>query len=182
MIFKEKQKIKGEFEIKLIDKSGKPKKIWQEFRIFHLLRNKFGWNFPRIPLVTGYWTEKVRYPNLITNVGKAAAASRWNGDGGEAAFTYLAVGTGTTSPSASDTALENEVARGAATVSRETTNVTNDTAVATYTFSLSSSYAITEMGLFNASSGGTMAARNTFSAINVDENVDLQVTHKTIFS
>ncbi|MCD6583644.1 MAG: hypothetical protein J7K71_03045 [Candidatus Omnitrophica bacterium] len=94
------------------------------------------------------------------------------------AFTYVAIGTGTTSPSASDTVLGNEVSRVSATVGRTTTSVTNDTATFDATFSFSSSYAITEAGIFNASSGGTMLARQTFSAINVASGDTLKISWK----
>ena len=106
--------------------------------------------------------------NLIVNAGKAQVAGLINGSV-SGVFKYVAIGTGTSSPSAGDTALENEVARVTATVGRTTTSVTNDTA----TFD-----AITEAGIFNASSGGTMLARQTFSAINVASGDTLKISWK----
>ena len=109
--------------------------------------------------------------NVITDVGKAQVAGLINGVV-TTPFKYVAIGTGTTAASASDTALEYEVARKEGTTTRETTNVSNDTAVVEATFSsadgLSGSMAITEAGLFDASSGGNMLCRRTFDALNIN--------------
>lgn len=120
--------------------------------------------------------------NLIVSAGKAGMASRLNGSGGEAAFTYLAVGTGTTSPAAGNTTLETEIvdsglARVNATASRVTTSVTNDTARLTTTFSVSGTKAVTEAGILNAASSGTLLCRQTFSAVNVVSGDSLQLTY-----
>lgn len=121
--------------------------------------------------------------NLVPSAGKAAIASRINGAGSEAAATYLAVGTGTTAAAVGDTALQSEVstnglARANATASRVTTTVTNDTAQLQYTWTASGSVAVTEAGIFNAASVGTLFARQVFSAINVVANDTLQLTYK----
>jgi hypothetical protein len=137
----------------------------------------------RVPYLTGRWTGAMVVKNLVTNSGFAGVASRINGDGGLAAFTYIAVGTGTNSATATDTALQTEatsadVARASATASRVTTTVANDTAQLVKTFSPTGSYAITESGVFNASSGVTLLCRQTFSAINVVNGDSLQITWK----
>jgi hypothetical protein len=93
--------------------------------------------------------------NLVVNVGKAQVSGLIGGVV-TGVFSYLALGTGTTAPSSTDTALQSEVVRVASTNSRVTTNVTNDTLQLQATFNFTSSYAITEAGIFNASSGGTM--------------------------
>lgn len=110
--------------------------------------------------------------NLVVDAGKAGIASRINGSGGEAAFTYIAIGTGTTSPVAGNTTLEAEIASGGGsrangTCVRVTTDVTNDTAQCEVTYNITSTFAVTESGLFNASSSGVLLSRQTFSAINV---------------
>ena len=135
----------------------------------------------RIPLLTGMRVLNLRGANLVTNTGRAGIASRIGGSGGEAAFTYIAIGTGTTAAAAGDTTLETELttgggARAAATVSRTTTDTTNDTARAVLTFTFSSSFAVTEAGLLNAASAGTLLNRNVFSAVNVVSGDSLQVT------
>lgn len=124
--------------------------------------------------------------NLVVDAGKAGVASRINGAGGEAAFTYVGIGIGVTAAAAGDTALQTERDEtGAAntnhksgTASRVTTDVTNDTAQLVATFNFTASLAVTEAGMFNASPNGVMLARQVFSAINVVNGDSLQVTWK----
>ena len=137
----------------------------------------------RIPLITGLWTTSLNIANLVTSAGKAGVASRINGSGGEAAFTYIALGTGTNAAAAGDTTLQTEsstngLSRANATASRVTTTVTNDTAQLVNTFSVTGSVAVTESGVLNASSVGTLLARQVFSAINVVNGDSLQITWK----
>lgn len=137
----------------------------------------------RLPLITGYWTTSLNLANGIPSAGKAGIASRINGSGSEAAATYIAVGTGTNAFAAGDTALQTELAssglsRANGTASRVTTSVTNDTAQVTYTFTVTGTQAVTEAGLLNAASTGTLFARQTFSAINVVNGDSLQITWK----
>ena len=110
--------------------------------------------------------------NGITNAGMAEVAGLITLDVGGTAFDYIAIGTGTTSFDPSQTALANEIKRKGATGSRVTTVVTNDTAQYVTTFSsadgLSGTSAVTESGVFNASTGGTMLCRQVFSALNIN--------------
>jgi len=110
--------------------------------------------------------------NGITNAGFAEVAGLIIGIAGVTPFGYIAIGTGTDAFNPAQTALVTEVKRKAATVSRVTTNVTNDTAQFEATFSaadgLSGTSAITESGVFNASSGGTMLCRQTFAVLNLN--------------
>lgn len=129
----------------------------------------------------GSWSMKRKLSNLVTTVGKAAIASRINGNGGEAAAGWIAVGTGASAAAAGDTTLGTELAvsglsRAAVTASRVTTDVTNDTARHVVTFTVSGTAAVTEAGLFNASSAGVLFARQVFSAVNVVSGDSLQVT------
>jgi hypothetical protein len=101
--------------------------------------------------------------NLIVNAGKAQLALL-AGDATAIPFTYMAVGTSTTAVAATQTALAAEItdtglARAAGTVSRTTTTVTNDTYQVTYTWTASGTKVIEEVGVFNASSAGTMLGR-----------------------
>lgn len=120
--------------------------------------------------------------NLVTNAGFAGIASRINGAGSEAVATYLALGTGTNAAAAGDTTLQTELStsglsRVNASASRVTTTVTNDTARLQNTFSVSGTVAVTEAGVLNASSSGTLFARSVFSAVNVINGDSLQVTY-----
>lgn len=133
--------------------------------------------------ITGKWGYKRNISNLLTSAGKAGLASRVNGDGAEAAFTYVAVGTGTNAAAVGDTTLQTESAasglsRAAGTASRITTSVTNDTAQVLKLFTVTGSVAVTEAGLLNASSSGVLLARQVFSAINVVNGDSLTITWK----
>lgn len=122
--------------------------------------------------------------NTITNAGLAEVAGLLTADVGGTAFDYIAIGTGTTAAAASDTALEYETHRiGGADVtgSRVTTSVTNDTMQLVGTFSgYTGSEAVTESGVLNAATGGTLLCRQTFSALNIDwaAGDSLQMTWK----
>jgi len=112
------------------------------------------------------------FDNLVVNAGKAEVAKLIGSGLGGTAFGYIAIGTGTTAEAATDTALEAEVIRKAATVTSVTTNVTDDTTQFEATFSsadgLSGNSAITEYGLFNDSSAGTMLSRTVQAVKNLD--------------
>jgi len=116
--------------------------------------------------------EEEEFDNLVVNAGKAEVAKLIGAGLEGAAFSHIAIGTGTTDAVATDTALEAEVARKAATVTSVTTNVTNDTAQFEATFSsadgLTGTAAITEYGLFNAATEGTMLSRVVQTAKNLD--------------
>ena len=109
--------------------------------------------------------------NIITNAGIAEMIKLVFGLGG-AAFGYIAIGTGTTAESATDTALAAEIKRKAASKTQTTTSITGDTCLLTATFSsadgLTGTSAVTEAGVFNASTGGVLLARKVFSAVNVN--------------
>lgn len=179
-------------EYQLRDKNGNLKPLFHENALcrFLISRNFLSplWiNGPYARLLSpllGVWsTVPLHLANLVTNAGKAGIASRINGSGGEAAFTYIAVGTGTTAAAAGNTTLETEItdsglARANATASRVTTTVTNDTAQLVQTFTVTGTKAVTESGVLNASSSGVLAARQVFSAINVVNGDSLQITWK----
>ena len=98
----------------------------------------------------------------------------------------MAIGTGTTAPQPTDTALENEIttgggARAAATITRITQDVTNDTVQFVHQWTFTSSFAITEAGIFNDSTAGVMLSRKTFSAYNVVNGDELQITWRVQF-
>lgn len=167
---------------RVFDKNGKPKKIFKENRLWKWIKKLFHLDL-QIPLLTGTWDYSKTLANLIPTAGKAGVASRINGDGAEAAFTYLAVGVGTTAADAADTALESEIvdsglARAAATCSRVTTDVTNDTAQLLKSWSVTGTKAVTEAGALNADAAGTLLGRQVFSAINVVSGDTLQITYK----
>lgn len=110
--------------------------------------------------------------NLITNNGFDAICAQISGTPGNA-FNYIAIGTGTNLAAATDTALQTEVARAQATYAH--TNGTK-TFTLTYTFGAGvGTGAITESGVLNAASGGTLLCRQVFTAINKLAGDTLQV-------
>jgi len=165
---------------KLLDKDGNVKKIFKYNLLGKIFSRLFGFA-PKIPLVFGSLVSTMMVENIITNTGKAALASRVNGDGSAAIFDHIALGVGTTSEAVGDTALESEItsnggSRAQGATSRTTTTVENDTARVSKTFTFTGSLAITESGLLNAASGGTLLARQVFSPINVVDTDELVVT------
>jgi len=112
-------------------------------------------------------------PNTIVTAGKNELASLITGNG--TVFGYMAVGTGTTSVVAGDTTLETELDRNATTVSGGT--ATNNTIEFETVWNAGDGTgAITEAGIFNASSSGDMLARTTFSAVNKSASDILTIT------
>jgi hypothetical protein len=100
--------------------------------------------------------------NLVVNTGLGFIASRMK-DTTDAAMTHLAVGTGTTAAAAGDTALGSELHREAL----DSTTVSSNTI--TYVSALEAgdgTGAITEAGIFNAASSGTMLCRTVFDVVN----------------
>lgn len=133
----------------------------------------------------GNLIESVETPNALTNTGFAEVAGIICTDttGSHTAFDYIAVGTGTTAATATDTQLETEetqngLTRAAGTGTRVQVNVANDTMQIVKSFSVTGTVAVTESGVLNASSTGILLCHQTFSAINVANNDTLQITWK----
>ena len=102
--------------------------------------------------------------NLVVTAGKGFVASRMK-DATDSAMSHMAIGTGNTAAAAGDTALGTESARVALTSTGVSSNVI--TYAATFGAGTpSSAAAITEAGLFNASSSGTMLCRTVFAVVN----------------
>lgn len=106
--------------------------------------------------------EEQEFKNLVVTTGKNYIASRMK-DATATAMSHMAIGTGTTAAAAGDTTLGTEAGRVALT---STTVTTNSVAyVATFPAGTGTG-AITEAGIFNASSSGTLLCRTVFSVIN----------------
>lgn len=103
--------------------------------------------------------------NLIVNAGKNALAGLFFGESGVNPFKYVAVGTGTTTPSVDDTALQNELTGYGLARTLATTSRTNNEATLIASWNVTGSVTVSESGIFNASTGGTMFARVTFSGL-----------------
>ena len=106
--------------------------------------------------------QEVVVPNLVVTTGKNLIASRLK-DTTDAAMSHMAICTGSTAAAAGDTALGSEAGRVALT---STTVTTNSVAYVASFGAGTGTGAITEAGLLNASSGGTLLCRTVFSVIN----------------
>ena len=110
--------------------------------------------------------------NLVVTAGKNYVASRMEGTSATA-MSHMGIGTGSTAAAAGDTALGSEAARTALT----STTVTNNEVVYVDTFGAGTGTgAITEAGVFNASSGGTMLCRTVFSVVNKQADDSMTIT------
>jgi len=110
--------------------------------------------------------------NLVVTAGKGYVASRMK-DASATAMSHMAIGSGTTNPAASDTALETQLGRVALT------STTVSSAVVTYvaTFAAGTGTgAVTEAGILTASSGGTMLCRTVFSVVNKGSADSMTIT------
>lgn len=116
--------------------------------------------------------------NLVVNTGLAHIAGRLYSN--PTAMSHMAVGTDTTAAAAGQTALGAEAARVALDSSTNVTvNVTDDTVQYVATFAPGTgTAAITEAGIFNDATAGTMLARTKFDVINKGSGDTLTITWK----
>ena len=110
--------------------------------------------------------------NLVVTAGKGYVASRMK-DASATAMSHMAIGSGTTNPAAGDTALETELGRGALT------STTVSSAVVTYVANFAAGTgtgAVTEAGILNASSSGTLLCRTEFSVVIKGSSASMTIT------
>lgn len=183
--FKAKVGLKENVEYQLRDAEGNIKPLFQANSFYSWLMKKGYASRNLTSALFGHFVNKMVVSNLITTAGVAGIAARINGSGSPAAYVYIALGTGTTGAADADTQLVAEIttsggARASASVSVVTTDTAGDTAqlVNTFNFTTGGTFAVTESGVLNAASTGTLLARQVFSAINVASGDSLQVTWK----
>jgi len=110
--------------------------------------------------------------NLIVDTGLNFICDRMKDD--ETAMTHMALGSGTTAAAAGDTALGTQLG---SRVSLTSSTVTNNQIVYVCSFPAGSGTgAVTEAGIFNAASAGTMLCRVVFSEVNKSADDTLQIT------
>lgn len=100
--------------------------------------------------------------NLIVDTGLNFICDRMKDD--ETAMTHMALGSGSTAAAAGDTSLGSQLGSREAL---DSSAVTNNQIVYVSSFEAGDATgAVTEAGIFNASSGGTMLCRTVFSVVN----------------
>ena len=112
--------------------------------------------------------------NLVVTTGKNYIASKMVATtNSPVSMTHMAIGTGSTTPAAANTALGSQTGR----VSLSGSSVSSNAITYTATFPAGTGDgAITEAGIFNASSGGTMLCRTTFRVVNKASGDTIAVT------
>lgn len=112
-------------------------------------------------------------PDLVVNAGLNFYQQRMYSDTATK-MTHGAVGTGTTAPAAGDTTLQTEVLRKTLTV---TTNPSTGKAHLEFVvdYTEANGNTLTEVGIFNAASGGTMLMRKLFAS-NIPKTNDKKIT------
>ena len=114
--------------------------------------------------------------NLVVTVGRNHIADQM-AEKDEAAMAYMAIGTGTTATAATDTALQTELDRNALTSVDQGTGA--DANKVTYLADWAAgdgTGAITEAGIFNSASAGTMLCRTVFAVKNKGAGDTLTLT------
>lgn len=121
---------------------------------------------------TGLIKQSFKVPNLVVTVGKQYIASRMAGTAATV-MSHMAIGTGTATPVVGDTTLGTEAGRVALSSFTASTN----TVTATATFPAGTGTgAITEAGILNAASAGTMLCRTTFPVVNKAAGDSIAIT------
>jgi len=109
--------------------------------------------------------------NLVVTTGKTFIAGRMVGT--PAVMSHLAIGEGTTAAAVGNTTLGTEVGRVALA------SATSSGAVVTYTATFGAGTgtgAITEAGILNSSSGGTLLCRSVFPVVNKGADDGMSIT------
>ena len=110
--------------------------------------------------------------NLVVTAGLGYIASRMK-EATATAMSHMAIGTGTTAAAAGQTALVTEAARQALT----STTVSSNTVEYVASFAAGTGTgAITEAGVLNSNSGGTMLCRTVFSVVNKGASDSMTIT------
>lgn len=110
--------------------------------------------------------------NLIVDSGLNFICDRMKND--ETAMTHMALGSGSTAAAAGDTSLGSQLGSREA-LDSDTVSSNTITYVASFEAG-DATGAVTEAGIFNAASGGTMLCRTVFAVVNKSADDSLSVT------
>ena len=132
----------------------------------------------RVYRVDGRVEEGEWISNLVTDVGMDWLAEYLTTTP-DSAMNYVAVGTGTLAPALTDTALGGEIARNAMASRTSSKNIWITTCTFAGAADSITSVAITEAGVFNASSGFDMFQRVQGTIATLGDSDFLQLTIET---
>lgn len=129
----------------------------------------------------GEVTDKFEVPNLVVDAGKIYIAGKMIAEALDTPvhMSHMGIGTGTASPAGGDTSLGTQTGRVLLSGNLQDTN--SITYTATFPAGTGTG-AITEAGVFNASSGGTMLCRTVFPVVNKQAGDTIAVTWKVTVS
>lgn len=114
--------------------------------------------------------------NLVVNTGLAFIASRMAGTA-KNVMSHMALGSGTTAAAAGDTDLESMLGSREALDSTTITGANNNSVQYVASFEAGEGTgAVTEAGIFNASTSGDMLCRTVFAVVNKAADDTLSVT------
>ena len=127
--------------------------------------------------ITGEVKDTREIKNLVVTAGKTfiAAAMLKTTTNSPAAMTHMELGTGTTAAAVGDTTLQTAIAASRTALSSATSSANVVTYVASFGAGTGTG-AVTEAGIFNAASAGTMLCRTVFSVVNKGANDAMTIT------
>jgi len=120
--------------------------------------------------------EERNIKNLIVNTGIGHITSRMTA-ASAGVMSHMALGSGSSAAAAGDTALGSQLGSRVAFTSATRSGSNNESIIYIAQFGAGAGTgAVTEAGIFNASSSGTMLCRTVFSVVNKGSGDTLQVT------
>jgi hypothetical protein len=156
--------------------------VWEPDRGQALIvgRSMFATNLSAVLRERGRWMDEFDFGSgLVTTAGVVYLAADFAAGASDInAMNYHAVGIGASAAVIGDTALGNVTGAPARVAGAQTTPGATNIYQSVATVSFVSTLAITEWGLFSASSAGTLWDRKVFTAINVVSGDSIQFTYQ----
>ena len=112
--------------------------------------------------------------NLVVSTGLAFIASRMK-EATADVMSHMSLGTGTTAAALGNTTLETEISGSRVSLTSTTVTANQVTYIASFAAGVGTG-AVTESGIFNASSSGTMLCRTVFPVVNKQAGDSMNVT------
>jgi hypothetical protein len=129
----------------------------------------------KVTSASGQVKENIVVPNLVVSAGKEWIAARMKDGGQPVQMSNMAIGSGTTAAAVGDTGLQTELGRVALTTAGGTVSGAVVTYEATFPAGTGTG-AVTEAGILNAGTGGTMLCRTVFNVVNKGADDTLSIT------